>query len=362
MNEPLIHNRPPKLADIAALAGVSVSSVSRFMNQPMLLSEDLQTRIGQAAQTLGYNASPAATEEASPRSSSKPRNGGQLYNDVLAIVITDASNLYLADLVFGVQEEAKLDDIQTIIVNTSNDIERERNTQKWLGQLNLKGIIVSGTDIGGQDWVTFYEQTRVPLVLENIRVQHPNIFCIGVDFETVGRRITQYLMDLGHSRIGYLAGPATAEHSLARRRGIEQALSEHGFGLRPECCPNVPNTYEGAVQGTTHLISLPDEQRPSAIIVYNDMLALGALQAAQAHRLRVPEDLSIISFDDIVIAAHTRPALTTVSLPAQRIGRLAVQWLRRTWANLPHQVPQGGLTLLESRLVVRESTGIAGKP
>jgi len=353
-----IPNHPPKLSDIAKLAGVSVASVSRFINQPQLLSEALQQRINLAAQSLGHSAL-VPPAQVNHRASAKPRASVQQYGDVLAIVITDARNLYLADLIFGAQEEANQDDIQTIVVDTTHQIEKQRATQKWLSQLNLKGIIVSGTDIGGQDWVSFYEQTHIPLVLENIRVQHPNIFCVAIDFETVGRRITQYLMDLGHSRIGYLAGPATAEHSLARRRGIEQALSEHGYGLRPEYCPDVPNSYEGAVQGATYLISLPDAQRPTAIIVYNDMLALGVLHAAQAHRLRVPEDLSIISFDDVVIAAHTRPALTTVALPAQLIGRLAVQWLKRTWANLPNQAPQGGLTLLESRLVVRESTGVA---
>jgi LacI family transcriptional regulator len=350
--------RSPRLTDIANKAGVSVASVSRYINQPQLLSDELIKRIRSAADMLGYV---EKNNNHQPDLQNLGNNKVGLTNlhHTLAILITDSHNLYLADLILGAQQEAALTQFQTIVIHAGHDLEKQLAAQKWLSILKPQGVIVSGTDLSGEEWVQFYEDTHIPLVLENIRVHHPHIFCIAIDFETTGRRITQYLMDLGHTKIGYIAGPATAEHSLARRRGIEQALNEHGFALQTEYCPDVPNSFEGAIQGATHLINLPEERRPTAIIVYNDMLSLGVLHATQTHRLRIPEDMSIISFDDVVIAAHTRPALTTVSLPAQRIGTLAVQWLKRTWANMPDQAPQGGLTLLESRLVIRESTGVA---
>jgi DNA-binding LacI/PurR family transcriptional regulator len=179
-----------------------------------------------------------------------------------------------------------------------------------------------------------------------------------VDFQQAARRITQHLIALGHTRIAYLAGPRHSEHSIERHRGIAHALAERGLALWPSLCPDVPNTHEGAFQGAAQLLQLPPDERPSAIIVYNDMLALGALHAARTLHRRVPDDISIVGFDDIMIAAHTHPALTTVAIPKQRMGRLAAQWMLRTWAQ-PETSPQGGLTLLESPLVLRESTGLA---
>ncbi len=105
------------------------------------------------------------------------------------------------------------------------------------------------------------------------------------------------------------------------------------------------------------LLTLPPSERPTGVVAYNDVMALGALHAVRAHHLRVPEDISIIGFDDIAMAAHANPPLTTISQPKYRMGRLAMQTLRRMIQGQPP--PEEGYTLMESPLIVRESTGAA---
>ncbi len=336
--------RKIKLTDIAQRAGVSVASVSRYINQPDLLSMELRSKIESAVAHLGYEVP-------------KPDTAGNFGSEAMVMLITDPLNMYLHELVNAAQDEIGNSEVLPIVINTTHDVNRQRELLQLLTEHGARGVIACGSDLRAADWVAFYEASGIPLVVEGMRVNHPNIYSVMVDFEQAARRITQHLISLGHTRIGYLPGPAGSEHSIERRRGIARALDERGLSLRPELCPSVPNTQEGAFQGTAQLLALPPALRPTALISYNDMLALGALNAVRTHGLRVPDDISVVGFDDILIAAHTAPALTTVAIPKRRIGMLAAQWLLRTWAQPAGTQPQGGLTLLESPLVMRESTG-----
>ncbi len=142
-----------------------------------------------------------------------------------------------------------------------------------------------------------------------------------------------------------------------RRRGVEMALAEAGLELRSEwVLPSYPDV-NGGFQVMSALLALPPTQRPTAVITYNDLMALGALHAIRSHHLRVPEDISVIGIDNIHMAAHANPPLTTLAPPKHRMGRMAMQLLRRMMAG--EEPPESGYTLVECPLIVRESTGPA---
>jgi LacI family transcriptional regulator len=183
------------------------------------------------------------------------------------------------------------------------------------------------------------------------------VACIRLDFEKAVYHAARHLLNLGHTRIGYIAGPEATEMSIARRKGLEDALSEVGLAFQPERMASGFPNVAGGFQAMSALLSLPEAERPTAVQTYNDLMALGALKAIHAHNLRVPEDISVIGFDDIALAAHSNPPLTTVEQPKAYMGSLAMRMLRELMDR--RLGPGGGFTLLESRLIVRDTTGPA---
>jgi LacI family transcriptional regulator len=305
------------------------------------VSQELRKRIETATIALGY----------APRSGSKHPGEG-----TLALLLGDLLNPYFPEIVRGVQEEADNCGMVLSIYNMTDHRLRQNQLLRKLSKPPVEGVILTGTSPFPEllDW---QQRHKVPLVLLNRRVCQSGVHCIIVDFENAMYRATQHLLSLDHTRIGHLASPSTGEIAQARQRGIEAALAEAGLTLRPEWRPIVPpgTEVEGGFQAMRALLDLPVGERPTAIIAFNDIIALGALHAVRAHGLRVPQDISIVGVDDIAVAAHTYPPLTTIGQPKYRMGKLAVQTLRRMSEGRLSSA--NNCTLLESPLIVRESTG-----
>jgi DNA-binding LacI/PurR family transcriptional regulator len=185
-------------------------------------------------------------------------------------------------------------------------------------------------------------------------VEHPRIPSVVVDFTAATYQVTQHLLNLQHSRIAYLGGLVNSETSQQRRTGIQTALAEANLSLRPEWCVNSFPNVEGGFQAMSSLLAQNGTERPTAVIAYNDMLAIGALNAIRTHRLRVPEDISVVGFDGISIAAYTNPPLTTINQPKFQMGKLAMRILHAMIQG--QEMPGGGYTLMESPLIIRGST------
>ena len=333
----------PSLMDVAQQAGVSPSTVSRVLNGTAPVREGVRMRVLKATAALGY--------EHVPHRSSK----GTLTNAV-ALLIPDILNPFFSEIVRGVQDESA-DEFMPLLLDTVEDTQREQQYFHLLATLPICGLIVCGSRIAAEDLAKAVSRQRTPMVVINRSIRHPNVACLMVDFQSATCRAVGHLLDLNHSRIAYLAGPSTSETSLARRRGVEQALTAANLSLRPELCPTSFPSVDGGFQAMSALLALPPAERPTAVIAYNDMMALGALHAVRAHHLRVPEDISVIGIDDIAMAAHTNPPLTTIAQPKYRMGRTAMKTLRRMIQGQPP--PEEGYTLMESPLIVRESTALA---
>lgn len=334
----------PSLMDIARHAGVSPATVSRVLNNTAPVRESVRERVLNSLTALHYEPPPART------SSSTLQN-------TIALLIPDILNPFFPEIVRGVQDEASLGGYLPLLLDTAEDPQREQQFLRMLTSQPISGIIVCGSRISLQDFVAVRTRQRIPIVLLNRTVHRSDVSCVMVDMENATYRATRHLLDLKHTRIAYLPGPATSEQSTARRHGIEKAMAEVGLTLRDEWCPvSFPNV-DGGFQAMSALLTLAPDARPTAVIAYNDIMALGVLHAIRAHRLRVPEDISVIGMDDISMAAHTNPPLTTIAQPKYRIGRLAMQILRRMIQG--HPPPEDGYTLIESSLIVRESTAPA---
>ncbi len=339
-----VRGHRPNLSDVARHAGVSPSTVSRVLNSSAPVRESVRARVYASLTALGYE----------PPSG---RLNVSALQSAVVLLIPDILNPFFADIARGVQDEAGTDESMTVLLDTMEDPQREERLLRALARQPIGGVIACGPRLTTEQLIAVQSRSRVPMVVLNRSIRHPEIPCVIVDSENATYRATRHLLDLHHTRIAFIAGPSTSEAAQARRRGIEAALAEAGLGLPAEWSVSSLPNVNGGFLAMSSLLALPPADRPTAVIVYNDIMALGALHAARAHRQRVPEDISVIGFDDVAMAAHANPPLTTISQPKYRMGRLAMQLLRRMNQGQPS--PGEGYTLMESPLIVRESTGPA---
>lgn len=331
--------RGPRLEDVARQAGVSATTVSRVLNNTAPVSERTRHRVENAIRTLGYI----------PR-----HNGLPTHAEVVAMLVTDILNPFYTRIVRGAEEEIDSDGAALLLFDTMEDPEREERVLERLLSWEIEGILVFGSRLSSEDLIAFQRKRKIPMVVMNRNIRHSDIACVMVDAERATYRATQYLLNLGHTEIAYISGPPISESSQSKQLGVRRALNDAGFELKPHLCvPGFPNS-EGGFQAMGNLLAATGTNPPTAVVVYNDLMALGALHAIRNQGLRVPEDISVIGFDDIAMAAHANPPLTTISQPKYRMGRMAVQLLRAMRRRDP--IPSEGYTLLESPLMIREST------
>lgn len=331
----------PSVLDVAEHAGVSPATVSRVLNNTTNVRESVRARVLEAVTAVGYKVSPTRRASTTQKT--------------VALLITDIVNPFFPEIVRGVQDEARIDNTALLLCDSAEDPQWEQKILQTLANQSVDGVIVCASRLATQDLIAFHDRYRTPMVVVNRRIGHPDIPCIVVDFASAAYVAGRHLVNLGHTRVAYLAGPSATEASQVRRQGLEQALQEANLTLDPELCLSCFPNVEGGFQATSVLLSMSEAERPTAIMAYNDIVAIGALQAIRAHNLRIPEDISVVGFDDIAMAAHTNPPLTTIDQPKHRLGKLAMRMIRQM---LQGEAIQGkGYTLVESPLVVRESTG-----
>ncbi len=333
----------PTLADVAQHAQVSTVTVSRVIHNTGPVSQEVRQRIEKSIADLGY----------SPRQKAKQPAGG-----TVAVLTGDLLNPFFPEIVRGIQEEADNYGLVLSLYNLTEHAQRQQQLLQRLSRQRIDGVILMGS-APFPELMTWREQHRVPLVVLNRRIAQPGVHCILVDFANAVYRATQHLINFKHSRIGYLAPYRNSEVAQARKRGMEAALAEAGLTQRPEWYQMVPPgvDIDGGYQAMRVLLELAPENRPTGVIAFNDTVALGAMHAVRERGLRVPQDLSIVGVDDIFVAPHAHPPLTTIGQPKHLMGKLAVQTLIQMGES---QMNLGGnCTVLESPLIVRESTGPA---
>jgi DNA-binding LacI/PurR family transcriptional regulator len=329
----------PTLEDVAKYCGVSIATVSRVINQSSPVSHELELRVRRAIKDVGFAPRQWKTYAATK---------------TIMMVVPDILNPYYAEIINGAQEEADRQGVALVILNLSENPDLQKQHLGVVTRWMLDGLIVLGTTISPDFFAELRKQYNLPIVVSR-SAESSQFPWIMPDYKTAIYQATRYLLSLNHKRIAYISGPVDWVSSKVRLKSFQLALREANLSLPQElyhwCYPNI----EDGVQVVRDLLALPPAKRPTAILAFNDLIAIGALRTISMAGLKVPHDISVIGFDDIEMAAYTIPALTTVAQPSYRIGQLALKKL------CDMMQAEGSVfsntTLLECPLILRESTG-----
>ena len=301
---------PISIKDIAVAAGVSHSTVSRALNNSPRVSPETSERIRRIADEAGYSGSAIARSLATRRSKT------------IGVVVTTIADPFAAGVVTGIEEIAGDNGYSVFLANSNADPDRELRVVRSFEERRVDAIIVLASRVGAL-YLTLLSRLRVPIVM--INNQHPSEFVHSVCIENThgARTATRYLLDLGHRRIGYIGDRTGRQSDTERFAGYREALDAADLPFQPDLVQYGDGTPDGGVQAMSALLSLP--RAPSAVFCYDDMTALGAMRAVRSAGRRVPEDISIVGFDDLLIVRFTDPPLTTMRQPMAKMGRLAME-------------------------------------
>ena len=333
-----VRNDRPVLADVARLAGVSTASVSRVLNEPDKVRPEMRQRVMAAVEQLGYVPDGAARALASGR-----------LRTVGAIVPT-LDNAIFASGINALQRRLAQRGFTLLVASSEYDSDEESREVHALVVRGVDGLVFVG-EVHDPKLYKLLAAKGLPYVntwVYSPDQAHPSI---GFDNRSAGRRLADYLLDLGHRRIAMVAG-FTAHNDRARGRvdGVHEALEKRGLEMAPGYFLERAYDVREGREALRTLLRLPEP--PTAVICGNDVQAMGALFEAQAQGIAVPARLSIVGFDDLPISANLVPALTTIRVPAADIGRRAADYLLDRLAG---QYPPAH-TELDAELVVRGTT------
>jgi LacI family transcriptional regulator/LacI family repressor for deo operon, udp, cdd, tsx, nupC, and nupG len=344
------------LRDVARLAGVSPSTVSRTLSLPAMVNVSTRARVAAAVERLGYEPYRAA------RGLITGRTG------TIGLVVPDLANPFFASIAKGVQARARRSDVAVFVADTDEDAVAEVGLVRALSK-QVDGVVLCSPRSSDADLSAIAQDTNVVLV------NRAADGIAGVAFDNEGgmRQAVAHLVALGHRRIAWVGGPATSWSTQHRGVGLRNAVEEHrGVGLRNAvdehggaglrnavragraqvvAIGNFAPTYEGGMAAADQVVATG----ATAVVTYNDLVALGLLARVHARGLSVPGQLSVVGVDDIAMAQMARPALTTVRMPKQDAGRIAVDLLLAL-LDRPDDVHDSTITL-QGELIVRDSTG-----
>jgi DNA-binding LacI/PurR family transcriptional regulator len=215
------------------------------------------------------------------------------------------------------------------------------------------GLIAAGVYLPEQAWCEYQETMKIPIVVLNTRINHPQIASVIVDFETAVYQATLQMLSLNHRRVAFI-GDYENEFAAAQLRGISRALKASGLDYPDEFRFSVAHTLDGASQAISKMMLLPEERRPTALFTFDDQLAIQVLNALRYYDQSVPGDISVIGFDNIPMSIHSNPSLTTIDIPQRHIGHLMLTLIEDMLKNEKNGL---GATIIQGALIMRSSTG-----
>ena len=300
------------IRDVAARAGVSVTTVSHTLNGTRFVSDAAKSKVHEAAHALGYVPSEVAR--------------GLKHNTTrtLGMLVPNNSNPYFAEIIRGVEDHCYSVGFSLLLCNSNDDPQRQVDHLRVLAERRVDGIVLvaCGAD---DDIVASCKDLRLPLVLLDRDIGSIDADLIEVDHASGGEMATAHLLSLGHARVACIGGPVNLRPSEQREAGWRRALA--AAGIVPRADELVRGDF-GPQSGAAAMRKLlKSAHPPTAVFVCNDLMAIGALHAAHELDIEVPADLSVIGFDDIELSAYTSPPLTTIAQPKEAIGTGAASLL-----------------------------------
>ncbi len=327
------------LNDVARLAGVSTMTVSRVINNSGYISPETRARVDLAIAELGYMPNVLARQLRSKRTKT------------IALVLTDITNPFFTTIARGVEDAAGAQGYAVMFCNTDESETEEIEYIRVLIQRRVDGVLlVPATDSSGS--LELLQKHGLPVVVLDRRARSGQVDEVRGDSEAGAYLAARHLISLGHRRIAIVTGPAGVSTSVDRVAGYRRALAEEGLG--PESEQILFGEYNEASGHEMTRLILADGTQPTAIFAGNNFIAFGAIRALREAGMRIPEDMSIVVFDDLPQGWAVDPFLTVVSQPAYEIGKRAAELMLERLAG---DAPVERRTLvLPSELITRRST------
>ena len=327
-----------RIKDVAREAGVSTANVSHVINKTPVVSEETRAKVLRAIERCNYYPNAHARCLASGRSST------------LGLLISDISNPFFPELVKSIETVAFEKGYEVILANTDYNEERTSNNVRRFIERKVAGVALMTSELD-KGLIEELARCHVPVVFLDLGSPGVCMNNIVVDYENgIGEAIS-HLVWLGHRRIAYIGGPNHLRSAAKRLEAFHDSIAYH----LPESEP--PQIYESdfRLAGGRRVACeiLGQAELPTAIVVANDMMALGVIQELREHGLHVPDDISIVGFDDIAFASLCYPPLSTVRLPRTELGRKVVEALMAT---VEHPERRGAEINIPTYFVLRDST------
>lgn len=329
-------SRATTIADVAAHAGVSQASVSRVLNGKQSVDPTIVRRVQASIAALGYSPSVTARSLVHGRT------------DTVAMMVPDLENPLFQGILKGLSLAAASDGYRVLVADTAERVDDEEATAVE-ARHRCDALVLCAPRMPEQRLRRLVSQVA-PVVVVNRPLPDADVPIVGVDYIRGIRDLVEHLRGLGHRHLAYVSGPATSASNAERLRGVADAINAHA-DLRIDVVPGGSRLEDG--YAVAEAVLAAREGGATAVIAFNDLVALGLMNRLRQLGVEVPRDLSIAGFDDVPMAGFATPALTSMSVPRSEIGAQA-------WARLRTLIAGGPIehsVLYRPRLEVRDSTG-----
>jgi DNA-binding LacI/PurR family transcriptional regulator len=329
------------IKQVAKKARVSTATVSRIINGSSAVRPKTAQRVQRAIRALNYYPNTHARTLVSGRSR------------ILGLIISDISNPFFPELVKGFEDVALQNNYEVILTNTNYDATRMASCVQRMLERKAEGVAIMTSEMNSQ-LISELARRGIPIVFLDVGTVRNRISNICVDYSQGIHEAVDHLCALGHRRIGFISGPMALKSARTRRSSFLECLKQYDLAKEDALIVEGNHKIDGGELAMYRLLQL--KRAPTAVLTSNDLTAFGALRAIHNARLRVPDDVSIVGFDDIELSQFAQPPLTTIRLPRTELGRIAFEALFRI---LRGESQKGAEYRIESHLVVRSSTSAA---
>lgn len=330
------------IIDVAKKARVSKTSVSRYLNGQNTghMSEETKQRIIKAIEELDYQPNSIA------------RSLKQKSTNVIGLVVNDMSNLFFLEIIRGIETELKNSGYNLLVCNSDTNVEMELECLKMLEKRQIDGVILIGMNMP----VSHIEKikTNFPIVLMEREPGKTNLDSVRIDNRVGAYAAVKHLIERGHKDIAHITGPNISTMAVERKESYVQCLEEHGLEVCPQYIVSGNYKLESGYAGMQSLMVL--EKKPTAVFCANDYMAMGALRFLMEHDYKVPQDVALVGYDDIMVSKMVTPPLTTVRQPVWELAGMAARLLIDRIENKDSSKSEGQTVIMQSELVIRASS------
>jgi LacI family transcriptional regulator len=326
------------IAEIARRANVSTATVSRTLNQSGPVKATTARKVWRAVTALNYYPNSHARTLVSGRSR------------LIGLIVSDITNPFFPELIRTFEDLAAQKQHDLLLTSTDYDTSRMTTCLRRMLERKVDGVAMMTSEMD-MNLIKELSKRSVPIVFMDVGQIGPRMSHVSIDYGNGIRQAVEHVVELGHKSIGFISGPLDLHSARTRRQAFVDGMRHHAIPLDRRLVREGTHTADGGEKAMRELLKL--SKLPTAVVCSNDWTAIGALHAIHAAGLRVPDDVSLVGFDDIPLTSYTTPTLTTIRMSARDVGATAFQAL---FSLIGEEHLEGDVYQVPTKLVVREST------